>query len=435
MRLLVIGGGVAGPAVALAATRLGLDATVLERRPVLDPDEGSWITVAPNGLDALVGAGRARRRPRDRRTRAGSTGCTAPPDGTSATSRSGSRSTTARVALTMKRSALAAVLEDAARRRGADVRFGAEVVSVQEDADGVRAVLADGSVVEGDLLVAADGVHSLVRRSIDPAAPDARYVGLTNFGGITRGTRPRRRPHPAGLALRVRAAVVLRRAPAAERRRRVVRQRAAPGDRPGGAGRDHARRSGWPGWPSWSRTTPARHPPSSPPAARAGRATAPSTCRTCPPGGAAAPCSSGTPRTPRRRAAARARRWRSRTPWCWPGRWRRTEPTAWRPTSGSGATGSRRSSRRGPQQQREDPRPAGPGAARDDAEPGVPLGGGCALDEGFTATGWADPTSVPLAEAVGTCTENPSRRRIGHDRRPCAARAEGPTPRHRGGCP
>ena len=53
MRLLVVGGGVAGPAVALAATRLGLDATVLERRPVADPDEGSWLTVAPNGLDAL----------------------------------------------------------------------------------------------------------------------------------------------------------------------------------------------------------------------------------------------------------------------------------------------------------------------------------------------------------------------------------------------
>ena len=51
-----------------------------------------------------------------------------------------------------------------------------------------RAVLADGSVVEGDVLVAADGVRSRVRRAIDPEAPDARYVGLTNFGGITRGT-------------------------------------------------------------------------------------------------------------------------------------------------------------------------------------------------------------------------------------------------------
>ena len=187
MRLLVVGGGVAGPAVALAATRLGLDATVLERRSVADPDEGSWVTVAPNGLDALDALGvlddaRAIGHPSRLNRMFGATGrhlgdvTLGVPldDGT--------------VALTMKRSALAVLLADAARRRGADVRLGAEVVSVHDDADGVRAVLADGSVVEGDLLVAADGVRSRVRRAIDPAAPDARYVGLTNFGGVTRGT-------------------------------------------------------------------------------------------------------------------------------------------------------------------------------------------------------------------------------------------------------
>ena len=53
---------------------------------------------------------------------------------------------------------------------------------------GVSATLEDGATVHGDVLVGADGVHSLVRRTIDPAAPAGRYVGLTNFGGITRAT-------------------------------------------------------------------------------------------------------------------------------------------------------------------------------------------------------------------------------------------------------
>lgn len=53
MRLVVVGGGVAGPAAALAARQQGLDAVVLERRASADPDEGSRVTVAPNGLDAL----------------------------------------------------------------------------------------------------------------------------------------------------------------------------------------------------------------------------------------------------------------------------------------------------------------------------------------------------------------------------------------------
>ena len=187
MRLLVVGGGVAGPAVALAATRLGLEATVLERRTVADPEEGSWITVAPNGLDVLDVLGmldeaRAVGHPSRVNRMFGATGRHLGDVSLGTPLADGS------VALTMKRSALAVLLAEAARRHGADVRLGAEVVSVEDDGRGVRAVLADGSVVEGDVLVAADGVRSRVRRAIDADAPDARYVGLTNFGGITRGS-------------------------------------------------------------------------------------------------------------------------------------------------------------------------------------------------------------------------------------------------------
>ena len=165
----------------------GSEATVLERRTVADPEEGSWITVAPNGLDALDVLGvldeaRAVGHPSRVNRMFGATGRHLGDVTLGTPLADGS------VALTMKRSALAVLLADAARRHGADVRLGADVVSVEDDGRGVRAVLADGSVVEGDVLVAADGVRSRVRRAIDADAPDARYVGLTNFGGITRGT-------------------------------------------------------------------------------------------------------------------------------------------------------------------------------------------------------------------------------------------------------
>lgn len=187
MRLLVVGGGVAGPAVALAAARLGMEATVLERRAVADPEEGSWVTVAPNGLDALDVLGvldeaRAVGHPSRTNRMFGATGRHLGDVPLGKPLADGA------VALTATRSALAVVLGRAATAAGAEVRLGAHVVDTQDDADGVRAVLADGTTVEGDLLVAADGVRSRIRRAIDPAAPDARYVGLTNFGGITRGT-------------------------------------------------------------------------------------------------------------------------------------------------------------------------------------------------------------------------------------------------------
>lgn len=195
MRAVIVGGGVAGPAAALGLHRAGIESVVLERRPVADPDAGSYLTLAPNGLDALAALDAlepVRQVGFGSRTNVmyGATGrllgtipLGAPlPDGT--------------VALTLKRSALAGVLADRARTCGVEVRLGAPVASVHADHDGVQAVLDDGSSVAGDLLVGADGVRSLVRRTIDPSAPAARYVGLTNFGGITRATPVARRLEP-----------------------------------------------------------------------------------------------------------------------------------------------------------------------------------------------------------------------------------------------
>lgn len=187
MKALVVGGGIAGPATALALANAGIDSLVLERRPNADPEAGSWFTVAPNGLDALRAIDalevmqdegiRSRMNVMYGATgrRLGQVSLGRPLDG-------------GLVALTMKRSLMAALLEREAERRGIPVRRGAEVVAVSNTSDHVEAALTDGSVLTADLLVGADGVHSRVRQAIDAQSPAARYVGLTNFGGITRNS-------------------------------------------------------------------------------------------------------------------------------------------------------------------------------------------------------------------------------------------------------
>ncbi len=185
MRAVVVGGGVAGPACALALQRVGVEAVVLERRPASDPDAGSYLTVAPNGLAALDVLGvletvredalpsRSNRMVSSSGRLLGDLSLGRPlTDGT--------------VALTLKRSALADVLAREAAARGVQVRYGARVSSVETAAGAVA--LEDGERLAADVVVGADGVRSLVRRAVDPGAPDARYVGLANFGGITRGT-------------------------------------------------------------------------------------------------------------------------------------------------------------------------------------------------------------------------------------------------------
>jgi len=187
MKALLVGGGIAGPATALALQQVGVEAVVLEARPRSDGEAGSWFTLASNGLHALDLLG-ARHLvapigfPSERNVMVGATGRVL------GTMSLGVPLADGTVAMTMKRSRLAAALVDEAERRGIDVRHGSRVIEVESGSDGVTVTLEDGSTLAGDLLVGADGVRSMVRRTIDPAAAGARYVGLTNFGGITEAT-------------------------------------------------------------------------------------------------------------------------------------------------------------------------------------------------------------------------------------------------------
>ncbi len=187
MSAVIVGGGVAGPATALALHHVGIEAVVLERRSDRNPSEGSYFTIAPNGLDALhllraLDLARAVGFPSRANTMYGATGRLLGELSLGMPLADGS------VGLTAKRSLLAARMLDEAERRGVEVRRGAQVVAVESDSASAAVTLSTGERLPADLVVGADGVHSRVRQAIDPTAPAGRYVGLTNFGGITRKT-------------------------------------------------------------------------------------------------------------------------------------------------------------------------------------------------------------------------------------------------------
>jgi len=76
------------------------------------------------------------------------------------------------------------VLANAARAHGADLRFGTELVSFSQDADGVSATLLDRAsggrrTVRAQYLVATDGAHSPVRAALE--------VPMAGLGPISRG--------------------------------------------------------------------------------------------------------------------------------------------------------------------------------------------------------------------------------------------------------
>jgi FAD-dependent urate hydroxylase len=79
--------------------------------------------------------------------------------------------------------------------RGITVRRGRRLQTAREHPGGVQAVFDDGSTAEADVLIGCDGIHSAVRRLIDPGAPAPQYSGLLTTGGYTDGVTV---PPPAG---------------------------------------------------------------------------------------------------------------------------------------------------------------------------------------------------------------------------------------------
>jgi len=69
------------------------------------------------------------------------------------------------------------------------VRWGSNVTAVRDDADGVTAVLADGTEVKGKVLVGADGIGSLVRRHLFGQI-EPRSAGYEDWGAVVEFEHP-----------------------------------------------------------------------------------------------------------------------------------------------------------------------------------------------------------------------------------------------------
>ena len=187
---IVIGGGIAGPATAMALAKAGIEATVYEARPDGADGGGVMLTLAVNGIDALraIDAGTAAAAvaagfPTPQITLRTHTGKRLGVTSTGGTLADGT------AARTIRRADLYRALHSQAVARGITVRHGKRLASAQVHSGGVRATFADGTDAEADILVGCDGVHSTVRRLIDPAAPAPSYAGLLNTGGYASGVR------------------------------------------------------------------------------------------------------------------------------------------------------------------------------------------------------------------------------------------------------
>jgi 2-polyprenyl-6-methoxyphenol hydroxylase-like FAD-dependent oxidoreductase len=180
---LIVGGGIAGPALSLFLKKVGISSTVYEAYPFMQ-GVGGGLNIAPNGMNVVDDLGLAE----ELKAR-----------GTAALE-SCFRSETGRVLaridnggkkygqppVNLHRTDLHEILVQESQRHGTAVEHEKRLADLAYTSDHDKAIarFADGSCAEGDILIGADGIHSQTRTSVFPENPKPQYVGLIGIGGF-----------------------------------------------------------------------------------------------------------------------------------------------------------------------------------------------------------------------------------------------------------
>ena len=189
-RILIAGGGIGGLTLALALRRRGFAPVVFEQASRLE-EVGAGLQLSPNGtralasLDLLEPLRAVAVEPEGKRIRLWSTGESWPlfDLGPVAVAEYGFPY------LMIHRGDLQAVLLAALAERAPDaLRLGTKVVGLEQESDGVVALLADGSREKGAVLIGADGVHSSIRAGLFGEG-QAAFTGCMAWRGVIDAAR------------------------------------------------------------------------------------------------------------------------------------------------------------------------------------------------------------------------------------------------------
>jgi FAD-dependent urate hydroxylase len=176
-RILIVGAGVSGIAAARGLLRDGHDVTVFDQRPNVTAGGGA-VTIWSNGATVLDQLG------------VDMTGAGQPLSAVRVMTSSGRPLTTVdldtmvnRLGAPIRMVPRRVLLERLLTGFPADrIQCRARAVAVVQTDAGVRVDLQDGSSVTGDLLIGADGLHSVVRDVV--GAPPAKPTGWCSWQGL-----------------------------------------------------------------------------------------------------------------------------------------------------------------------------------------------------------------------------------------------------------
>jgi FAD-dependent urate hydroxylase len=181
LHVVIVGAGMGGLTAALALRQAGYGVELYDRAPVLAP-AGAGVSLWSNGIKVLsrLKLGEAIRAIGGSMQRM----CYLSKEGDALTSFSleplvkavGQRP------YPVARTDLQRMLLDAVGPE--HVRLGAHCIAVEQNGSAATAVFLDGHRATGDVVVGADGTHSIIRGIVLGEKVDRRYAGYVNFNGL-----------------------------------------------------------------------------------------------------------------------------------------------------------------------------------------------------------------------------------------------------------
>ncbi|OWT41612.1 kynurenine 3-monooxygenase [Cryptococcus neoformans Bt1] len=185
--VLIVGGGIGGPSLAIALARRNIRSTIYEIRPFAS-NEGGALIISPNALcvlDKILGM-------KDEVLNAGyqydNINIYSSDGQWLGAMVNGDKDNWGYRAVRVTRTALHNRLLDQCHAMGGlvNIEYGKVCEKVEEGEHSVKVYFADGTHGEGDILIGADGIYSKVREQLlGPTSPSPFYEGLVGLWATT----------------------------------------------------------------------------------------------------------------------------------------------------------------------------------------------------------------------------------------------------------
>lgn len=184
-RIIIIGAGIAGPAMALQLKKIGVLAEVYEERKESEMTKGVFLGITPNGLNVLkelidIETLKEEFTPGKMIFCNSHNRQIAILDTRYQSLKYGAET------IQVKRAKISEELRKAVRLKSIPIHYEKKLISLQESKDQIKLKFEDGTEVIADYVMACDGVYSACRQLLFPELPQPIYTSQLSTAGFAR---------------------------------------------------------------------------------------------------------------------------------------------------------------------------------------------------------------------------------------------------------